>query len=767
MNKMEVLPPEIDWNGVNNSYIPATTLRLDAAVHLHTDTAAEIDPITFEVLRHALWNVNDEHGVTIQRVSGSPFAGEAHDFNTVILTEDGEYVFFGAQIQYFSGVMDLPIKWTLENFGRSPGVNDGDMFLSNDPWVGASHQSDVQITCPVFWEGRIFCWVANALHQYDIGGNTPGSFCADARDVFDEPVPIPPIKIVERGEIRPDIERMYLRHSRQPNLMALDLRAQIAGNNVARSRVLTFIQRYGAATVKAAMRKLIDDGSESFVQRLRQIPDGTWRAVSYLEAATPEDRGVYPVCMAVHKSGDMLTFDNRGSHPQVGSLNATFSGWRAGILSILNPFMCFDQLYSTGGALRHVRFEPELGTINCPSFPASVTNSQIGNLIAGALANSVIGKMLLSAPELRDEVFAVCADSVFPLSAIGGVDRDGNAFGTGFLDPMAGAIGAFPFRDGIDTGGVHWEPKSIMGNVEQIEQTFPVLYLYRREVADSGGAGKFRGGNSAAFAVIPHGTEQIFHAPSAAGCAVPTGIGLAGGYPARTNSFRMIRDTEVLRLFARGVMPGDLASLGGQEQVVRAKERGMVQRPGDVWEVAWSAGAGYGDPLERDPEHVAADVREGRVTGAWARQAYGVCLVSGGDAGGPVDAVNTEQLRLELRRARLGGKAPISCAPAAADGGRNGLRVTEALQLVEGADGREYRCLRCDTSLGAASANYKLSCIIEETPVTAANPHIADPSRYVDCGIVLRRYHCPGCGVTLETDVSRQQDAPLWDVAIA
>jgi N-methylhydantoinase B len=647
----QTVPAGVAWDGVKNSYIPPEKLTLDPAIHLHTETASDVDPITYEVLRHALWNVNDEHGTTIQKVSGSPFASVAHDFNTVILTEDGEYVFFGPHLQYFSGVMDLPIKWTLEHLGRSPGIRDGDMFLSNDPWIGASHQSDVQITCPVFWDGKIFCWVANALHQYDIGGNTPGSFCADARDVFDEPVPIPPIKIVENGEIRPDLEGMYLRHSRQPHLVALDLRAQIAGNLVSRKRILGFIERYGPATVKAVMRKLIDDGSQSFVQRLRQIPDGTWRAVSYLEAATPGDTGVYPVHMAVHKRGDVLTFDNKGSHAQVGSLNSTFSGWRAGILSILNPMMCYDQLYSTGGMLRHLRFEPEPGTINCPSHPGSVTNSQIGNLIGGALANAVVSKMLLSAPDLKNEVFAVCGASVFPMSAIGGTDRDGNAFGTGFLDPMAGAIGAFPFRDGVDSGGVHWQPKSIVGNVEQVEQSFPVLYLYRREVPDSGGAGKFRGGNSAAFAVIPHGTDQIFHAPSAAGCAVPGGVGLAGGYPARTNSFRMIRDTDVRARFARSEMPGSLDVIQGREESVHPKERGMIQRRDDVWEVAWTAAGGYGDPLERDPALVAADVIGGQVTAAWARDGYGVVISEGEPS--TFDARATEERRNTMRTARL------------------------------------------------------------------------------------------------------------------
>jgi N-methylhydantoinase B len=644
---------ETIWDGVNQSYIPPEKLRLDPSVKLHTEAAEEVDAVTHEVLRHAFWNVNDEHGMTIERVSGSPFASNAHDFNTVILTEDGEYVFFGPHIQYFSGAMDMPIKWTMENLGADPGIAEGDMFLSNDPWVGASHQSDVQLTCPVFWEGKIFCWVANALHQYDIGGNTPGSFCADAETVFDEPVPIPPLKMVEDDQIRPDLERMYLRHSRQPQLVALDLRAQMAGNIIARKRIHGFIERYGPETVKAVMRKIIADGEESFVRRLGQIPDGTWRAVGFLEAALPGDRGVYPVTMNIRKRGDILTFDNRGSHAAVGAVNATFSGWRAGILSILNPYLAYDQLYSTGGMLRHLRFEPEVGTINCPSFPASVTNSQIGNVLGGALANVALGRMMLSAPELRNEAFAPSGGSVFPMSAIGGVDQWGNEFGTGFLDPLAGAVGAFPNRDGVDTGGTFYEPRTIIGNVEQIEQMFPVLYLYRREMPDSGGAGRFRGGNSGAFAVVAHGIETIHHAPSAAGCAVPTSFGIAGGSPARTNNFRMRRGTDVRERFANREVPQSLDALAGEEQLVEPKERGMTQGVDDVWEVSWCGGGGYGDPLERDPQLVLADVGHGRVTADSARSIYGVVLREGGGAL-EVDTAATDTVREEERRARIG-----------------------------------------------------------------------------------------------------------------
>jgi N-methylhydantoinase B len=356
--------------------------------------------------------------------------------------------------------------------------------------------------------------------------------------------------------------------------------------------------------------------------------------------------------MNVHKTGDTLVFDNQGSNEAVGAVNSTFSGWRAGIISILNPYLCYDQLYSTGGMLRHLRFEPVVGTINCPSFPASVTNSQIGNVLAGGLANAALGKMMMSAPELAPEAFAPGGTTVFPMSGIGGVDQWGNEFGTGFLDPLAAAIGAFPDRDGVDTGGSFYEPKTIIGNVEQIEEMFPVLYLYRRELPDSGGAGKFRGGNSASFAVIAHGVETIYHAPSAAGCAVPTSLGLFGGHPACTNRFRMLRDSDVHERFEGRDLPQSIEAMKGEEQLVEPKERGMTQAVADVWEVTWCAAGGHGDPLERDPAMVLADVQHGRVTAETAAETYCVSLSGDGDSLA-VDAEATERRRQDERADRL------------------------------------------------------------------------------------------------------------------
>jgi len=318
----------IVFDGVNNPYVPPKELQISPKLRLHRSGTDDFDPVSFEVIRHNLWNVNEEHGATIQRISGSPVAMYALDLNPSILTEDAEFVYFGPYMQYMSGVTDTQVKWILERRSDNPGIRDGDMFLANDPWVGAAHQQDVMLICPVFWEGELFCWVTNCLHQYDIGGITPGSFCPGAQTAFEEGILIPPLKIIEIGEIRRDIEELYLRSSRKPELVALDFRAQMAGNTAARERILQLIRRYGADIVKGVMKRILANGEAAFLDKMRRLPNGTWRDRTYVECCRPGDRGTYRVLLTVHKQGDSLIFENEGTDPQQGAMNATYSGWR-------------------------------------------------------------------------------------------------------------------------------------------------------------------------------------------------------------------------------------------------------------------------------------------------------------------------------------------------------------------------------------------------------------------------------------------------------
>jgi N-methylhydantoinase B len=661
-----------------------------------------------------------------------------------------------------SGVSDVQVKWTLEYRSSNPGIYDGDMFLSNDPWVGAAHQMDVTLLTPVFWDGKLFCWITNVLHQYDVGGITPGSFCPNARDAFDEGILLPPVKIVEHGTLRRDIEAVYLRASRKPYLVALDLRAQIAGNNTAKRRLEGLMRRYSPEVVKGVMRKVIDNAETAFLQKLDKVPDGIWRERTYVEVATVGDRNTYQVLLTMQKQGDRLVFDNAGTAPQTGAINTTYSGWRGSILTAVNELLCWDQLYAIGGALRHIEFRPALGAFTSATHPASVSTAPVQAMeISLYPAYNTLSKMLACHPELKRDVMTIGGTSQFPLTCFRGIDQWGERYGYLLLDPMVGAIGAFSFRDGIATGGQVRSPICRIGNVEHNEQSFPLLVLYRKENTDSGGAGRYRGGNSAVVCFIPHGTRQIIQDTESSGAAIPTAPGLFGGYPACTNAYEFVRDSDIHQWFAQRRMPDDISELRGEPVTLQLRQLDIVQNPADVYAVAFAAGASYGDPVERDPEAVRRDVELGDISAAAARALFSVVLVGEGDEL-HVDTAATTALRHQVIVARL-GREPLSSRTPRLSVLRH---ITETLDLVTMDGSQHFACCRCGHVLCAVSENYKAHALRLDRPIQAANPLIGDPQRFIDAAVQFRQFCCPACGVLIENEVCRAEDPLLWDIQL-
>jgi N-methylhydantoinase B len=750
----------IRFDGVNHPYVPPAKLAISPTLRLHRDWDDDVDPITYEVIRHNLWNINEEHGATIQRISGSPVAIYAIDLNPSILTEDAEFVYFGPYMQYMSGVTDTQVKWILEYRSDNPGIRDGDMFLANDPWVGAAHQMDVMLICPVFHEGELFCWVTNCLHQYDVGGVTPSSFCPSARDAFDEGLLVPPIKIVENDVIRRDVEALYLRASRRPDMVALDFRAQMAGNLTAKARVLRLIERYGARTVKGVMKRVIANGERAFLAKMAALPDGVWRERTYVECAHAGDRKVYPVMITLSKRGTELTFENDGTAPQIGAMNCTYSGWRGSIMVVLNQLLCWEQYFAIGGALRHVTFNPTMGTLNCANFPASVSTAPIQAMeISLYPAYNVLSKMIYPDPERRPDVMCMGGCSQWPGTLFQGIDQRGERFGYGLIDPIGGAIGAFAVGDGVSTGGQSRTPISKLPNVEHTEQQFPILYLYRKELVDSGGAGRFRGGQGAQSCFIAWDTDKLTHDAIMSGAAIPSSLGLMGGYPAATNTYAYTRNSDIAERFARSAIPGDITEVSGDPYVIQLREHGFLQTPDDVYAVSWCGGGGFGDPLARDPAAIDADLDGLFVSPQAAHRIYGAII---DPASGRVDPEATARHRIALRAERvrrLGGRR-------AERPGEKVLEATAAVDLRRDGAGLFHACASCGCALGDLSANYKSHALREDLPITAASPRIGDPAVYIDNPVSFRHFYCPGCGALLDTEVACDDVAPLRDVEL-
>src|SRR5688572_11648361 len=608
---------------------------------------------------------------------------------------------------------------------------------------------DVMLLCPVFWKGELFCWVTNCLHQYDIGGITPGSFCPSARDAFDEGILIPPVKIVEKNEIRRDIEELYLRSSRKPSAVALDFRAQLAGNMTARDRILSLIKRYGAEIVKGVMRKILDDGEKAFLKKLARLPDGVWRDRTYVECCRPGDRGVHRVLLTLKKINNKLVFENEGTGPQAGGINATYSGWRGAIMVALNELMCWEQYYAVGGALRHVEFNPTPGTLNCADFPASVSTAPVQCMeISLYPAYNVLSKMLHPDPELRRDLMCIGGTSQWPATLFRGIDQWGERYGYILVDPIGGAIGAFSHADGISTGGQARTPICKLPNVEHTEQSFPVLFLYRKEITDSGGAGKWRGGLSAESCFIPHGTDQIVHDTLSSGNAIPTSSGMMGGYPGAVNRYRFTRDSDVQERMKRSQLVNDIDELSGKPETLQLRQQDFIQNVSDVYAVLWSAAGGFGDPLERDPARVQADVDNGDVSPDAARDIYGVVLG---------DPEATTRLREEKRLGRIGTPSGKKLDA------KQTLRATENLAIRAG----RWCCAKCATDLGGATENYKAGCIRNDLPIKASNPIVGDPRRFIDPVPQFRQFCCPGCGLAIENEIAVADDPALADVQLA
>jgi len=635
---------------------PIDTAQKFGDLTLHTvgdDVVDGVDPLTYEVVRHRLVAITNEMGDTIKRMSGSVVVTDCNDFGAGIMDEGGETIQVGLYNTQLGASLDMAARWTLENRSSEPGIHEGDQFLCNDPWVGGGlHQNDVTVLAPVFFDGELFCWTGAVAHQVDLGGVSPGSWSVEGRDVFWESLPIPPIPIVERGRLRVDVEDMYLRRSRVPRLIGLDLRAKIGANNVAKERILELVEKYGPGTVKAVMKRMMKDAETRLRDKLRSLPDGEWSAVAHQDGGRAGDREIHRIRLTMRKADDRLIFDFTGTDQQVeGIINCTFAGLRGGILPIVLTMLCPDIPWAPGGIYRCLEIVSEPGTINNCTFPAGIGKASVSSAWATQnAASETIASMLHTDPVLAGSAMSVCCGT-WDLALLAGVDQRGGGFVTMLCDSMAGGLGAKVDGDGVDSGGVNCIPMGRIADVEINEFSFPMLYLWRREEVDSGGPGEYRGGVGASSCFVPHDSPigGVHLVVSATGKAIPQASGLSGGYPAATQWDVLMRGTDVLEQFAAGRIPQSFEAIGGADELMPVHhETDMSDR--DVYFTHWQGGGGVGDPLRRSPERVAADVSDGTVSAASAGTIYGVVL----DGSGNADLPATDARRTELRRERAG-----------------------------------------------------------------------------------------------------------------
>jgi N-methylhydantoinase B len=713
------------------------------------DAIDKVDALTYEVVRHRLWAITNEMGAALQRMSGSVIVTEINDFNVAIMDQMGDVAQVGLYNLELSASIDLAVKWTIGNRAMNPGIHPGDMFISTDPWVGGGlHQNDVSIFAPIFVGDELFAWTVAVAHQADLGGVAPGSWSTQGRDVFWESLPLPPIKIVEKGIVRQDVEDSYLRRSRVPPLVALDLRAKVGANKTGALQINALIDKYGADTVKAVMKRMMNDAEGRLRQKLSSLPDGSWSAVGHQDSAREGDQGIYRITCTLEKKGDALKFDFRGTDPEVeGFINCTYSGLRAGLMSAILPMLCGDIPWATGGIMRVIEIESDPGTLNDANFPAGVGKASVASAFATQSAGiECISGMLDAAdlPDMRDSAIAVPCGA-WDLAVLAGRDQHARPFVAMIGDGMAAGGGAHSTRDGGDTAGIFGIPMGRIADAEMNEFKYPILYLWRKEEVDSGGPGRFRGGVGASSCFVLHNAPDgwLHLVVSQSGKALPQSAGISGGGPANTGMDVRIKDSDAPAMLAGGKIPARLEEIGGDPIELPAHLETELAGS-DAYYMLWQGGGGYGDPLLRDPAAVVRDVIDGRVSIDAAGDVYGVVL-----DGNDLDPGATAERRKHLNEQRGG----VAAAPPVMDPHAtcsHGARIDDNLVLREDGD---VACAHCDTKVGESDSYLSLATLREGTPDLAGPQIKGRPERHTDREVIYRQLLCPSCGVAFQSEV--------------
>ena len=433
-----------------------------------------IDPITFSIIRHRLFRVVDEAVITLKNVSGSAITNEGHDLMVSLYRADGSLLMGGVGFLHHLTSAAEACKSIIRRFAGD--IHPGDVFLLNDPYTAALHTSDVYLVAPIHYQGELVAWSACFVHVYDIGATNPGGFCPDAENIYTEGFSSPGLRLVEQGEINEAVMDTFLNMVRSPDMVALDINSMIACNNVARARMLTLIEKYGFATVDETCRTLIVKSEEKLRARLRELPDGQWQSRQYLSVKDE----IYRVELTMTKQDDSLTFDFSGSSEQSRyAINCTRWASLGGLFAPLFPLLCYDITWNEGVISPITMIAPEGTIVNCTR-PAPVSVATVGAIQSvNNAACTTIGKLLSASEKYAPEATAVWHANHFAVFLFGQNQHHKQAIGI-LTETFAGAGGARAWADGIEVGGEIPNPISRMANVETVEYTFPIRYLYLR-----------------------------------------------------------------------------------------------------------------------------------------------------------------------------------------------------------------------------------------------------------------------------------------------
>ncbi len=441
----------------------------------------KVNPIFLEVFKNRFSSIAEEMGAVLQRTAFSVNIKERKDFSCAIFDKQGRLIAQAEHIPVHLGSMPLSVKSVI----NSVDFEDGDVVIVNDPFKGGTHLPDITLISPVFLNGKLEYFVANRAHHSDIGGMSAGSMPI-SESIFQEGIIIPPVKIVNRGELNKDIFQLILNNVRTPYEREGDFKAQIAANQSGIKRIKELVNEYGIDKVSLYQSVLLDYSEKLIRKLINDIPDGTYTFEDYMEDDGLGNKDIKINLKLIIKGSDAI-LDFTGSDRQVkGSINSVYAITLSSVLYVFRALAGRD-IPTNDGCFRPLKVVTEKGTVLDANFPAAVaggnveTSQRVVDVVLGALSKAI--------PELIPAASQGTMNNV----AIGGIDPEtGENFA--YYETVGGGMGASSFGDGESAIQSHMT-NTMNTPVESIEFNYPFLVKEYSIRKNSGGKGLFKGGD--------------------------------------------------------------------------------------------------------------------------------------------------------------------------------------------------------------------------------------------------------------------------------
>lgn len=539
------------------------------------------DPITHSVVAHRLESIAREMADVMIRTSMSQILNSSRDFSTAILDARGQLVAQGEGIPVHISALPPSVEAVCEYFGDD--INEGDLFILNDPYFGGSHLPDITAIYPVFRDGTLLFFAVNRAHHSDIGGGTHGGYNPSASELYHEGLRIPPVRLYESGRPREDLLHMLAVNVRHAENFSGDLHAQIGSVQIAARRLQTLLDDYGADGLMASVEAILDSAERRIRQLIGGWPDGVYRGETLLDDDGFDAESI-PIRARVIVKGDNMTIDLSDSSPQVtGFINSAYANTRS-LAHVAIMYMAPSDVPKNEGSMRPVKVVAPKGLIVNPNPPAPVCMST--NHCGEEIVEAVFKALAPVAPGAVNAGFS----RRLRFAITGSNPQTGNRFIWHFFFGRGGG-GASRGYDGWScVGEVNVAGAIRSPSVEITEERFPFKIVRNDLRPGSGGDGTWRGGLGAVFEMVYEGDEPAKLNMAGDGVINPP-FGLFGGEPGLPHRYMVVSN--------------------GRERMLKSKETEVPILPGDRIVALSAGGGGYGPPRSRDSSSRARDQNSG------------------------------------------------------------------------------------------------------------------------------------------------------------